>query len=94
MNNPLSGIIERTREISFQFDGVTVSGYEGETIAAALLRAGIINIRNAPNGADARGIFCVMGVCQECVVKVNGKIKEACRTEIKDGLVVERISYV
>lgn len=94
MNNTISGTIERTREISFQLDGVTVSGYEGETIAAALLRAGITNIRNAPNSDGARGMFCVMGVCQECVVKVNGKTIEACRTEITDGLAVERVQYV
>ncbi len=85
--------IERTKEISFHFDGVEVAGFVGETIAAALLRVNISNLRNAPNGGD-RGMFCVMGVCQECVVKVDGKIVEACRTEISDGLNVERVTYV
>ncbi len=85
--------IERTKEISFQFDGVMINGYEGESIAAALLRAGITAIRNAPNTKTPRGMFCVMGVCQECVVSIDGKTREACRTTVSDGLIVERVIY-
>lgn len=86
--------IERTREVLFEFDGVKYTGFEGESIAAALLRVGIIHIRNAPNTGAPRGIFCVMGVCQECVVEIDGKKLEACRTSVTEGLVVSKASYV
>ena len=38
-----------------------------------------------------RGAFCFMGVCQECIVLIDGRQTEACRTLVHDGLVVERL---
>ena len=86
-------MIVRSAEISFEFDGEDYPAFDGETIAAALLRAGILNIRSAPSGAP-RGLFCVMGACQECVVEVDGKKVEACRTVVSEGLKIKRVSYV
>ena len=86
-------MIERSAEIIFHFDGEKYSGYEGESISAALLRAGVTNIRTAACGG-ARGMFCGMGVCQECVVEVDGKKVESCRTEITKNLKVTRANYV
>jgi D-hydroxyproline dehydrogenase subunit gamma len=85
-------MIERSKKITFQFEGEEFSGFEGETISAALLRAGLLNIRNAPSG-EARGIFCGMGVCQECVVEVQGKKIESCRATLIDGLKVKGAEY-
>jgi ferredoxin len=65
-------MIRRAAEITFQFDGDEFTAFDGETISAALLRSGQKNIRSAPTGAP-RGMFCGMGVCQECVVEVDGK---------------------
>jgi D-hydroxyproline dehydrogenase subunit gamma len=39
--------------------------------------------QNAPRGA-----FCLMGVCQECVVTVDGTIEQACLVEPLDGMTV------
>lgn len=86
-------MIKRTAEITFNFDGKTFTAFDGETISAALLRSGQNNIRLAPNETP-RGMFCGMGVCQECVVEVNGKRTEACRTKVTDGLAVRKVSYV
>ncbi|MDG1996763.1 MAG: (2Fe-2S)-binding protein [Emcibacteraceae bacterium] len=86
-------MIERSAEITFYFDGKQYSGYEGESISAALLRAGVTNIRT-PAFGGSRGIFCGMGVCQECVVEVDGKKQESCRTGITQGLKVTRANYV
>lgn len=85
-------MIERSVDITFQFEGEEYSGFEGETISAALLRAGVMNIRTSPTGAP-RGIFCGMGICQECVVEVQGKKVESCRAVLTDGLKVKRASY-
>lgn len=85
--------IERTKLISFKFDGMGVAAHDGETIAAALFRAGITHIRNAPSGTP-RGMFCAMGVCQECVVNIDGKIVEACRTTVQEGQDIQKVEYV
>ncbi|MBT5072155.1 MAG: (2Fe-2S)-binding protein [Kordiimonadaceae bacterium] len=82
-------MIERSVEISFEFDGKNYPAFDGETIAAALLRSNVLNIRNAPSGSP-RGIFCVMGACQECVVEIDGIKVEACRTSVADGLIIKR----
>ena len=87
-------MIERSREISFQFDGEQISGFEGESIAASLLRAGIIHLRDAPHSGTPRGMFCVMGICQECVIEIDGKKQEACRTKVRDGLSVNKVANV
>ncbi len=94
MNKDAASPVQRTEKISFQFDGIEVGAFEGETIAAALLRARITHLRDAPNSKKPRGMFCVMGVCQECVVIVDGKIVEACRSKASDGLIVNRVHYV
>ncbi|WP_441492118.1 2Fe-2S iron-sulfur cluster-binding protein [Bosea sp. 2RAB26] len=58
----------------------------GETIAAALGRAGILSL--GPEGAPVRGrVFCGIGACQACVVSVEGGAPvEACLTTARDGL--------
>ncbi len=85
--------IVRTEIVEFSFDGRKFSGHQGETVAVALLRQGIIQLRDAPNTPAARGMFCVMGICQECVIEINGKRKEACRVPISSGLIIDKVKY-
>lgn len=82
--------IERSPLVTFTFDGVPVQGHIGETLVAALLRAGHLRLRNAPQDAAPRGAFCCMGLCQECAVRIGGQVVEACRTEVSAELKVER----
>lgn len=80
----------RGQTVSFSFDDVVVMGFAGETLAAALLAAGIRALgRNAVDGTR-RGLFCAMGACQECLVLVDGLAVEACRARVRDGMVVRR----
>lgn len=79
------------REVSFSFDGETLSAAEGETLAAALHAQGRRTLRIHRDDGGPRGAFCFMGVCQECVVLIDGRQTEACRTLIREGLVVERL---
>lgn len=85
-------LITRSAQVAFTFDGQAVTGFEGESLTAALNRAGIFHLRDAPNGAPPRGAFCCMGMCQECVVRIQGRIVEACRVLVATGLEVERAS--
>jgi D-hydroxyproline dehydrogenase subunit gamma len=80
----------RGETVSFSFDDVPVMGFAGETLAAALLAAGIRALGRNPVDGTPRGLFCAMGACQECVVLVDGTSVEACRARVRDGMVVRR----
>jgi predicted molibdopterin-dependent oxidoreductase YjgC len=80
-----------TRMVSFRFNGETLSAPEGETLAAALYAQGRRTLRVSRDDGGPRGAFCFMGVCQECVVSIDGKLTEACRTPVHEGLVVESV---
>jgi len=83
-----SGLIRRTAKVEFTFDGTSVAGHAGESLAVALLRAGHLHLRDAPEDGAARGAFCCMGLCQECVVRIEGQVVESCRSVVVSGLVV------
>ena len=75
---------------TFSFDGQPVVARPGQSVAAALTEAGLLRLRRTAGGHD-RGIFCGMGVCQECLVTVNGRPNvRACMTEAVADLTVER----
>lgn len=86
-----SGRIRRAAEVSFTFDGAPVAAHAGESVAVALLRAGHLHLRDAPEDGAARGAFCCMGLCQECVVQVNGAVVESCRQPVEAGLAVSSL---
>src|SRR5260370_38420609 len=58
--------------VSFTFEGRPLEGRYGESLAAALIAAGIRGFRQMRSGSE-RGIFCGMGVCQDCLVEVGGQ---------------------
>lgn len=70
----------------FFWNGRPVSFRMGETVAAALTRAGIVAF--SPMTAVAGGrVFCGIGACQACVVAVEGAAPvEACLTPARPGL--------
>jgi D-hydroxyproline dehydrogenase subunit gamma len=81
----------RTRTVSFRFNGETLTAPEGETLAAALYAQGRRTLRISRDDGGPRGAFCFMGVCQECVVSIEGRLTEACRTPVHEGLIVETV---
>jgi len=78
----------RGARVVFRFDGRDIVAYEGESVAAALLAAGIRSLASAAAAPPRRTVFCAMGICQQCVVLVDGARVEACRQPVRDGLVV------
>ena len=63
--------------------------FAGETVAAALLASGRRRLRGSPRAREPRGAFCLMGSCQECVIRIDGRLEPACLTEVRDGMAVE-----
>lgn len=81
--------IEREPSFSFSFDGQAVMAFPGETIAAALLSAGVRTLRRTEKGDSPRGIFCGMGVCFDCMMTVDGRPHlRACLTRVEPGMQV------
>jgi predicted molibdopterin-dependent oxidoreductase YjgC len=72
--------------IELSVDGVPVRAPAGQSIAAALLSAGREALRTSPGGTP-RGLYCGIGVCQECRVHVEGRgIVRACVTPVDAGM--------
>jgi thioredoxin reductase len=70
----------------FTFDGREISIRDGMTIAAALIDAGEPGLKQSREGGR-RGVFCGMGVCQECLVEVDGRpAQRACMTIARAGM--------
>ena len=59
---------------TFEFNGKKQDGVIGDSIASALINSGEYGLRNT-EGTEKRGVFCGMGVCNECLVNVNGEEK-------------------
>ena len=85
----LPGADRPAETVEFTFAGETVTGYPGETIAAALWAARRRALRTSRVLAEPRGIFCNMGICYECLVRVEGREVRACMTPIRQGVAVE-----
>lgn len=76
-------------EFEIVFAGRRVAARGSDSVASALVAAGELGLRETAAG-ERRGVFCGMGVCQECVVVVDGVPGlRACMTPARDGMVVE-----
>ncbi|HWK43472.1 MAG TPA: (2Fe-2S)-binding protein [Stellaceae bacterium] len=85
-NGRIDDAVERGALVDFTFDGVPLRGYPGESLATALFVSGITDLRKAPRSGTPRGMFCLMGICQECVVWIEGRRQPSCQVTLRDGL--------
>ncbi|HEV8441165.1 MAG TPA: (2Fe-2S)-binding protein [Methylomirabilota bacterium] len=86
----MTGTAERGRALSILLDGQELTAYEGESIAAALLASGRRFTRSTARTGEVRGYFCGMGVCQDCLMTVDGLPNvRVCMTPVRPGLRVE-----
>jgi len=77
--------------VTITVNGKKIKCYEGEPIAAALLASGIRVLRKSPKLHEPRGVFCAIGRCNECIMKVNGVSGiRTCVTPVKEGMIIER----
>ena len=73
-------------KFDIEVDGRLVSAELGQTVAAALIGAGIKVFRHTPTGAR-RGVFCGMGVCFDCLVTIDDLADQrACITPVRPGM--------
>ena len=71
-------------------DGKAIGARTGDTVAAALLAAGIDHCRTTPVTGAPRAPYCLMGVCFDCLVTVDGVgSRQGCLVPVRDGMTIE-----
>ena len=80
----------QARQVTITFDGRLLPAYDGEVLIAALLAGGVRVLRTMPRTGEARGGFCLVGRCSDCMVVVDGVPNtRTCDTPVRDGMSVE-----
>lgn len=75
---------------------VTVNGAElhcrqGDSVAAALFAGGVQACRDTAVNEVPRGPYCMMGVCYDCLVTIDGQAnQQGCMTAVREGMKIER----
>jgi hypothetical protein len=80
-----AGATEGLVEIEFNGRPLAVPG-QG-SVAAALLAAGALRFRSTPVSGAPRAPYCMMGVCFECLLEIDGVAnRQACLVTIQPGM--------
>lgn len=83
------GIKDDAAPVALTRSGRRVEARAGDTVASALTHDGDRTCRTTHLG-DPRGVFCGMGVCNECAMVVDGQPSTlTCMTPVRDGMTVE-----
>jgi sarcosine oxidase subunit alpha len=90
------GRIDRSRPLSFRFDGRDLTGFAGDTLAAALLANGIHHVATSVNLGRPRGIVSAGPEEPSAIVQIEAPFPEpmltATTVELHDGLVASSLS--
>jgi predicted molibdopterin-dependent oxidoreductase YjgC len=88
--------IEEVREddgetVTLTIDGAETTVPAGISVAAALLLAGPEPYRRTAVGDVPRAPYCMMGVCFDCLVEIDGASnRQGCLVTVADGMSVRR----
>lgn len=78
-------------DVVISLDGKAYHVAADMTVAAAVLFIGLDSNRTTPVSGAKRLPLCMMGVCYECLMVIDGVPgQRACQTYVRDGMVVER----
>ncbi|MEE9195984.1 MAG: (2Fe-2S)-binding protein [Alphaproteobacteria bacterium] len=77
--------------IVIDFEGREVQARQGDSVAAALIAVGQVAFCTSPVTGAERGPFCMMGVCFDCMVEIDGVAnRQACLTQVESGMRIRR----
>lgn len=77
--------------VEFQYEGKTIKGQRGKTIAAALHQAGFPVHSHSLSGRP-RSLECGIGKCGACEMLVDGQVRRICITKVDGVKSVSRIT--
>jgi D-hydroxyproline dehydrogenase subunit gamma len=82
---------DAAQRVPFTYEGSPVEGRAGDSVAAALLALGHATCRDSAVSATPRGPYCLMGVCFECLVEIDGVgNRQGCLVPLVAGMRVAR----
>lgn len=85
--------VARGEAMEILVDGVAIRAYAGESIAAAMMAAGLRRTRGSSRRGEPRGFFCGMGVCWECAVRIDAaRTERACMERVRPGMRVDTLA--
>lgn len=77
--------------IGITFEGKALTVPAGISVAAALLVAGVHDFRLSVVGHAPRAPYCMMGVCFECLLEIDGiPARQSCLVPVREGMEVRR----
>jgi len=75
------------KTVTVTFNGEPLQVPAGSSVAAALLAAGVKRFRNSPVSGVARAPYCMMGVCFECLLEIDGEPnRQSCLVALEAGM--------
>lgn len=78
------------RDVTITVDGRRITAKPTDSVAAAMFAAGITACRTTVVEERPRGPYCMMGVCFDCLVMIDGiGSRQGCMARVRDGMVVE-----
>lgn len=84
-------VIDDRRTISVEIEGSQVFCREGDTVAAVVLLQGQQPYRRSILSGMGRAPFCMMGVCFECLVEIDGTPnQQGCLRTVEPGMRIQR----
>jgi sarcosine oxidase subunit alpha len=82
-------VIDRSREITFTFNGKAYNAYPGDTIVSALAAAGVKVFSRSFKYHRPRGLLCCAGHCPNCLVQIGPEPNvRACIRPVEEGMAV------
>lgn len=80
---------KQRKVITLRVEDRDVCAYEGDTLAITLLNADVVAFRRTPVSGQSRAPLCLMGICFDCLVQVDGRQNvQACMLEVQPGMQV------
>ena len=76
--------------VEITLDGQSAAVQAEVNVAAALLAIGKITARISPASKKPCAPHCLMGVCFECLMEIDGIRRQACMTTVREGMVINR----
>jgi len=77
--------------VSIIFEGKNLDVEIGQTVASALLVGGNMVFRSSVVSRQPRGPYCMMGVCFECLIEIDGiPNQRACMIPVREAMKIKR----
>ena len=83
----------QSSSVPVTIDGRPFAARMGDSVAATLFAAGLKACRTTPVSGAERGPFCMMGVCFDCLVTIDGRPnQQGCLVPVREGMRIEHQS--